>query len=271
VSPGEYEDILKLGQGSLRAAALSDIGKVRRANEDAFALLPEQGLLIVADGMGGHRGGATASKIVVSVLPKMIEQRLASVPQDQVETISRFLRDAVLDLSRQVRQQSAREPSLAGMGATVVVAWVKGKQAFIAHMGDSRAYLYRQGKLKQLTDDHSVVGILLRQGEITPEEARVHPARNQVTRCVGMEGEVYPDVQTLLLSAEDRLLLCTDGLTGMVRDEGIAEILARSDDPQIACGSLVDAANAAGGHDNVTVLVADWRTSDARYSDPRRS
>ena len=252
----------------MHAAALSDIGKVRVTNEDAFALLPEQGLFIVADGLGGHRAGATASKIVVSVLPEMVKQRRAAVQDDETTTISQLLRDTIAELSLTLREHAASEPGLAGMGATVVVACVQGAQAFIAHMGDSRAYLYRQGELKQLTDDHSVVGILLRRGEITPEEARAHPARNRLTRYVGMEHEAYPDVQTLKLSARDRLLLCTDGLMAMMRDEAITEILAHSHDPQLACQALVDSANAAGGHDNVTVLVADWaggpKTSAAR-------
>jgi protein phosphatase len=143
------------------------------------------------------------------------------------------------------------------MGATVVLAFLWGQQVFIAHIGDSRAYLYRRGELRQLTDDHSVVGILLRHGKITPEEAKIHPARNKLSRYVGMEGEVYPDVQRLRPSAGDRLLLCTDGLTTMVPDDAIAEILVNCGDPQMACRSLVEAANAARGQDNVTVLVAD--------------
>jgi len=261
---GAYEDILKLGQVSLRAAALSDIGKVRQNNEDAFALLPEKGLLIVSDGMGGMQGGEIASNIVVTLLPGMVERRLISLSVEEKDTTCLALRDTLVDLSQKVREESIGRHGLAGMGATVVLACIRGDQAFIAHLGDSRAYLFRAGHLTLLTNDHSVVGILLRTGEITPEEAKTHPARNVLSRYAGMEETAYADVQAVPLSIGDRLLLCTDGLTGMVRDEAIAEILAHSGDLQVACQSLVDAANAAGGHDNVTVLVAEWRSNDAR-------
>ncbi|MDI7278161.1 MAG: SpoIIE family protein phosphatase, partial [Anaerolineae bacterium] len=144
-------------------------------------------------------------------------------------------------------------------GATVAAAWLRGGQAHLAHMGDSRIYLYRQGRLSQQTEDHSVVALLLRSGEITPEEARRHPARHQITRHVGMEGEVYADVRTIQLEPGDRLLLCTDGLTGPLDDERVAALLAEHGDPEAACRALVAAANAAGGADNITALVVDWR------------
>jgi protein phosphatase len=256
-------------RGDVRSAGLSDKGKVRPANEDAFAMLSKQGLFIVSDGMGGHQAGATASEIVVRVLPKMLQQRVSALRGNAERAVCRALRDTIVALSQNVRQQSAGQPGLAGMGATVVLAWIRNREAFIAHMGDSRAYLYRGEKLKQLTADHSVVGILLRRREITPEEARVHPARSQISRYVGMDGLVYPDVRTLRLSSGDRLLLCTDGLTGMVSDKTIARILGRYREPEAACRSLVDAANAKGGHDNVTVLVADW-TAPGRSATPTR-
>jgi protein phosphatase len=243
---------------SVRAAALTDVGKMRQANEDAFARLPEQGLFIVSDGMGGHQAGATASKIVVRVLPKMIEQRAEAGRSSRNEVMERLLRDTIVDLSRKIREQSVGQLGLAGMGATVVLAYLWGEKAFLAHMGDSRAYLYRRRKLKQLTKDHSVVGILLRRGEITPDEARKHPARSRLSRYMGMDGEVYPDVEVVRLLSGDRLLLCTDGLTGPVPDRAIAKILGDSDDPDAACRALVEAANVAGGPDNITVLVIDW-------------
>ncbi len=241
----------------LYASALSDIGKVRKGNEDAFALLPERGLFIVSDGMGGHQAGEAASKIVVSVLPGMVEQQVTSVPNDQPETISHALRDMIVELSQRVHQQSAGQAGLAGMGATVVLTYFRGEKAFIAHMGDSRAYLYRRRKLKQLTDDHSLVGILLRHGDITPEEAKVHPGRSRLSRYVGMEGEIYPDVQSVRLAVGDRILLCSDGLTGVVADQVISEILSGSEGPVAACRALVEAANACGGPDNITVLLID--------------
>ena len=157
------------------------------------------------------------------------------------------------------------------MGATVVMALVQDDRAFIAHMGDSRAYLLRRGKLRPLTDDHSIVGILLRTGEIRPEEAEHHPARGQLSRYVGMEDEVYPDVRTVRLASGDRLLLCTDGLTGMVPDDTIMGLLAVSEEPQVACDHLVEAANAAGGKDNITAVIVDWQAPGPVKPRTRRS
>lgn len=244
--------------GVLRAGALTDRGRVRDHNEDAFAVVPEQSLYIVADGMGGHQAGETASKAVVTVLPKMIEQRRAAAGKRDAASLSRTVRDAIAELSRLLRQQSAEQTGLAGMGSTVVLACIPDDTAVIAHLGDSRAYLFRRGKLKQLTNDHSLVGILLRQGEITPAEARVHPARSRISRYVGMQGEAQPEARTLKLLRGDRLLLCSDGLTGMVEDEAIASLLAGAHDPEAACAALVNAANKGGGKDNITVLILDW-------------
>jgi protein phosphatase len=250
----------------VRAAGLTDIGKTRLGNEDAFVLLPEQGLYIVADGMGGHNAGALASEIVVKSLPKMIERRSSSQSGGDAELISSCLQDAIVSLSQKIWTEAASRIDLAGMGATVVVASVQPDQAFIAHMGDSRAYLFRHGELRQLTQDHSVVGILLRQGEITPEEAKHHPARGQVSRYVGMEAEVYPDVQWFPTAAGDRLLMCTDGLTGMVSDSVIGDLLSEFADPERACHALAEAANLAGGKDNITAVIVDWIDNELNES-----
>jgi len=246
----------------LTAAGLTDTGKTRPGNEDAFVLVPDKGLYIVADGMGSHNAGALASKIVVETLPKMIEQRLDGVSSSDTEGISSLLQETLVSLSQRIWKESASKPDLAGMGATVVVANVHADCVFIAHMGDSRAYLLRDGGLRQLTEDHSVIGILLRGGEITAEEAEHHPARGRVSRYIGMEAEVYPDVQWHRAEAGDRLLLCTDGLTGMVSDSAIGEVLSEFPDPERACRALVDAANASGGKDNITALIVDWTDRD---------
>lgn len=243
---------------SVRAAGLTDTGKTRLVNEDAFTLLPDQGLYIVADGMGGHNAGALASKIVVETLPKMIEQWLECISSGDVEAISNHLRDTLVTLSQRVWKESGARQDLAGMGATVVVASIHTEHGFIAHMGDSRAYLFRHKELRQLTQDHSVLGILLRRGEITPEEAKHHPARGRVSRYVGMEATVYPDVQRYPTAPGDRLLLCTDGLTGMAPDSVIKDILNEFTDPERACRALVETANAAGGKDNITAVIVDW-------------
>jgi len=244
---------------AVRAACASDRGRVRQNNEDSCLVAVEQRLFIVSDGMGGHQAGEIASRAVVSVLPKMVEQRLAGVSSPQTPMIELALREAVVGLSGRLREQSAGQAGLKGMGATVALAWLRGSEgmAHLAHMGDSRSYLFRQYRLTQLTEDHSVVALLVKHGEITPEEAREHAARGRLSRYVGMEGEVYPDVRTVNLQGGDRLLLCTDGLTDLVTDEQIAVLMRASPDPETTCQALVVAANAAGGRDNVSVLVID--------------
>jgi protein phosphatase len=242
----------------LKAAALSETGRVRDHNEDAFVLLPESGILAVSDGMGGHQAGETAARAVAGALPILLEHHLGSVPIDEESAALRALRDAIVELSRELFRQSAGRPGLAGMGATVVVACVRDAKLLLAHMGDSRAYLLRAGELAGLTADHSLVGLLLREGEITEDEVAHHPLRGRLSRYVGMEGVVYPDVRALPLAPRDRLLLCTDGLTSTVGDEGIASVLRASASPEAACRALVDAALARGAPDNVTALVADW-------------
>lgn len=242
------------------AAAVSDKGRVRSHNEDACAVLEDRGLFLVADGMGGERAGATASRIVVTILPKMLDEHMGK-PTASPATVRRFLRDTLLRLSQDLHRQSAGEPGLAGMGATVALIYIRGDRAYVAHMGDSRAYLLRRSRLARLTKDHSVIGLLLERGEITPEEARTHPAAGRLTRYVGMADVVYPDVRSRALKAGDRLLLCTDGLTGMVDDRVIRQVLLGESEPGEACRMLVDTANAAGGTDNVSVLVVDWIAS----------
>jgi serine/threonine protein phosphatase PrpC len=248
----------------------SDIGRIREQNEDAFLADPERGLFIVSDGLGGHQAGDVASKAVVQVLPMMLMQRLTSLGKLDARKIRRSLSCAVNELSHGLRRESAGQLGLSGMGATVVAALIRKRWAYIVHMGDSRAYRLRAGQLERLTEDHTVVGLLLRSGEITPEEAETHPARGQLTRFVGMDDDVPPDTRTVHLKKGDRLLLCTDGLTDMLNDGEIAELLMTHQDPNAACHALIDTANNAGGRDNITVIVIDWSLLDlaARARNP---
>lgn len=246
------------------AAALTRTGLVREHNEDAYAMVPAQDLYIVSDGMGGLAGGETASGIVVEALPKLLGERVGPGPIEDAD-LHEILRTTLLELSRTVRRLAARRVGLAGMGATVVLALVREDAVTVAHMGDSRAYRERAGELVQLTEDHSVVGILLRRGEIQPEDVEDHPARGRITRYIGMDAEVDPDVGTFDFIPGDRLLLCSDGLTGVVRDDRVAMLIAESGTPADACRRLADAALAGGGPDNVTVLVAErraWSNAD---------
>ncbi len=241
----------------IRAACLSDVGRVRQQNEDQCLVAAKQGLFIVSDGMGGQQAGEVASRAIVTVLPVMIEQRMARIQTISREAMELALRDAIVELSQRLRAESAGRAGMQGMGATVAVVWLHGSMAHVAHMGDSRVYLFRQGQLVRLTEDHSVVGLLLRRGEITEDEAKTHTARGRLSRYVGMEGEVYPDVRTVELEDGDRLLLCSDGLTNMVGDGKIVEILRVNGEAEAACRGLVEAANEAGGKDNITAVVVD--------------
>jgi protein phosphatase len=237
--------------------AITDIGRVREENQDAYFADPDTGLFLVSDGMGGHQAGALASKVVSEVFPVMVKEKLGKLKSHGTAAMKSMLKKTIVELSRQTRIQSSNQTGLMGMGATLVMALLRGNQAFIANMGDSRAYLCRKGQLSQISEEHSVVGILLRTKEITPQEARYHPARGQLTRFIGMLDEVYPYVCTVTLKPKDRILLCSDGLTGMVEDKEIVKLLQENKNPQDACKMLVDKANAAGGHDNITVVVVD--------------
>jgi len=247
------------GRLALTWGVVTDPGRVRSVNQDAYFTDPDRGLFIVSDGMGGEQGGALASQVVVKVLPAIIQQRLAELNANSARVIRAQLRQAVCELSHRLFAESAAKIELRGMGATVVVALLGRRSVHLAHLGDSRAYLFRQGRLLQLTDDHSVVGILLRRGEITPDEARSHPAQGRLSRFVGMEGEVLPDVTTVGLRRGYRLLLCSDGLTGILSDNQISSVICRNLGCQETCQQLAAVANASGGRDNITAVLLRWR------------
>jgi len=239
-------------------ASLTDVGLHRTENQDAVQADPEIGLFLVSDGMGGAQAGALAARAVSEVLPAMLRARLSTPRVRRPRAIRYWLRREVMRLSRQLWQESAERADLKGMGATLALALVGRDRVHVAHMGDSRIYLFRGGHLERQTEDHSVVGILLRGGKITEVEARGHPARGQLSRHVGMEAAVAPDVASWELQPHDRLLLCSDGLHGMIEDDGIEEMLSREQPPDVICRLLVDAAKQAGGADNVSVVVVDW-------------
>lgn len=246
-----------------RAAGQSDRGQVRQRNEDRFSSQKNPTLYIVSDGMGGQQGGEVASHAVITVLPQLIQQRFAQLKEHHQLTeasIKELLSQSIFDLSQNVRAGSKGVAGLKGMGATVVLVLPYRGCAYLAHMGDSRIYLFRKGKLILQTEDHSVIMALQKYGDIkSGEDVSHHPARGKLSRFVGMEEDVYPDVQTLSLEFGDRLLLCTDGLSGMVSYQTIAQILLDHPypDPKPTCEALIRAANDAGGKDNVTVLLID--------------
>ena len=228
-----------------RMAVVSDTGRRRRRNEDAFVCAPP--LFAVADGMGGAQAGEVASGLAAAVLEEGAgdergEERVASLIQEA---------------NRRVFQRSNEDAATSGMGTTMTVALVDSSGGTIAfgHVGDSRAYRVRDGSLEQLTDDHSLVGELVRSGKLSPEEAETHPQRSVITRALGTEPDVDVDTFTVEARPDDLYLLCSDGLTDMVSADEIFSILDGSDDLEVAGRALIEAANAGGGEDNITVVL----------------
>ena len=229
----------------MRYAGQSDQGKVREENEDSY--FASDFMLAVADGMGGHQAGGLAGRIAVDVISKSITR-----PPGRPRAT---LAHGVAEANRAIRRRAA-ELGRGSMGTTLTVALAKGDRLWIAHVGDSRAYLLRDGQLRQLTQDHSLVADLVRNGQLSETEAREHPKRHIITRALGSDKTVRPDIFSVELNPNDRVLLCTDGLTGVMDDRGIL-VSARAPKPALACSKLVEAANAGGGPDNITVVIGD--------------
>lgn len=225
-------------------AERSDTGRVRSANEDSF--LARSPLFVVADGMGGANAGEVASRTAIETLA-------AGLPpgEDQSSRIEQAIRSA----NAAIHRGSNSDESLRGMGTTITAALIGDTEVTIAHVGDSRAYLLRDGGIEQLTRDHTLVDELVRQGRLTPEEAAVHPQRSIITRALGPEDEVEVDTSVHGLMEGDVLLLCSDGLTGMIDERAISSTVNASRSLSVAAKSLVRQANEAGGRDNITVLL----------------
>ena len=234
----------------LRAGATTDVGRVRTINQDSFLVLDDRGLYAVADGMGGHQGGEVASTLAVEALRATF-----------VGGTSDALAEAIEEANLRIHERGEADPDLQGMGTTVVAVAVveddDGGSLLIANVGDSRGYLFRDGDLTQLTEDHSMVADLVREGRITEAEAEVHPQRNIVTRVLGVYDQVDIDLWPVDVVRGDRLLLCSDGLFNEVAADQTASVLRRLSDPQEAADELVRLANEGGGRDNITVLVVD--------------
>ena len=237
-------------------AGLSDVGLVRPGNEDAWVARPP--LFAVADGLGGHQAGEIASRIAMDTLE---EQAPRGADVAALEAAVRAANSAVIEAARDGKGRT-------GMGTTLTAVVVDGLRLAFAHVGDSRAYLLHEGALKRVTEDHSMVADMIRQGTLTEEESRYHPNRSVITRALGTDPGVVPDAFDIRAEPGDRLLLSTDGLHGQVSDVEIADILRSSQTPAEAARALVDAANGAGGGDNVTVVVVDIDGSGATSPDP---
>ena len=241
-----YKSTPRTRKGALTSfGSRTDIGCLRDHNEDSLVVTPP--LFAVADGMGGHAAGEVASEIAVRVLSELAPEH------PDGEALGRAIEEA----NRAVIQAAREGRGLQGMGTTMTAAMLEGERLVIAQVGDSRAYLLHQGKLQQLTRDHSLMADMIEAGQLTPEEARTHPQRSVITRALGSDAHLHPDIYEINVETGDRLLICSDGLSGMIFDDQIENTLRRVQDPQRCASQLVNEAIAAGGHDNVTVIVAD--------------
>ena len=241
-----YKSTPRTRKGALTSfGSRTDIGCLRDHNEDSLVVTPP--LFAVADGMGGHAAGEVASEIAVRVLSELAPEH------PDVEALGRAIEEANRAVIQAAREGRGRQ----GMGTTMTAAMLEGERLVIAQVGDSRAYLLHQGKLQQLTRDHSLMADMIEAGQLTPEEARTHPQRSVITRALGRDAPHHPDIYEINVETGDRLLICSDGLSGMIFDDQIENTLRRVQDPQRCASQLVNEAIAAGGHDNVTVIVAD--------------
>lgn len=266
----------------ITAAGRTDVGKVRTENEDSYGVYPDLGpdlgLFIVADGLGGHAGGKVASQLAVDEMhrvalawpsepqritgrgaagrPEVWPAEFASLPD-----AAKRLLAALAAANQAVLKGSSARPDLAGMATTVVAVMIEGMTAHLAHVGDSRAYVIRpaapfqEARLLQLTEDHSVVGEYIAQGLMSREAAKVSPYKHLLSRAVGLQDDLPLDLRTMALKAGDRLLLCSDGLTNMLRADAILATVLAARDVEAACEALVARANDEGGEDNITAVM----------------
>jgi len=233
----------------LEAAGRTDVGQVRTSNEDAFGYCVEDGVFALCDGMGGAAAGEVASRIAVDTL---IESLCDARSQ---ENRRKVLEEAIADANERVHARAEQEVALRGMGTTLVALAIGGDHALIGHVGDSRCYLFRKGKLIRKTLDHSLVDEQVRLGQLTQYEAEHSPLRNVITRAIGTQVSVSADIGELDLKHGDILLLCSDGLTRELPDDKIATILGADGHLEELCSQLVNSAKAAGGHDNITAVL----------------
>lgn len=243
------------------SAGLTDVGRKRNHNEDSYLIDEELQLYVVADGMGGHAGGGTASRIAVETIDQ--EMRAAQKQPDnpfagdtplQDSPLPEYLRSAVEKACAAIFKAAQDDPRLAGMGTTTITLCVKGENAIFAHVGDSRAYLIRGDLIQQVSEDHSLVNEQIKAGMITPEEAKHSRYKNIITRSVGFEEEVQVDVMGLVGKPGDFFVLCSDGLANLVEDREIRDVVS-STPLKEAPKKLIELANERGGDDNITVIV----------------
>lgn len=245
----------------ITSCGITDVGVKRTNNEDNYLINDELGLYVVCDGMGGHVGGEFASAIAVNTVEEVLAS-LETTPEIEaaaddgpIEVMRERLRYAVRLAGKRIHEKATLEPEYKGMGTTCLALVVDGANAFVAHVGDSRGYLVRDGRIEQLTEDHSLVNERIRAGLLTPEQARNHKLKNIITRSLGYTEDVEIDIQVRAVRRNDRFLLCSDGLSNLVDPAEMGEIL-RGSGPQDAARRLVHLACERGGDDNITAIVA---------------
>ena len=240
---------------------LTDTGRVRSSNQDAFAIDNELGLWVIADGMGGHVGGNIASELAIASIMNHVRTSAQPWPPsgDRLQHATTILSHAITAGKTAIQERISVAPELSSMGTTVVVAWLcplPAPSVAIAHVGDSRAYMIRDERLAALTTDHSLVQQLVNEGHMTLEESLDHPKRNILVRALGLGYPSTPDIVLHSLDPHDIVLLCTDGLMKMISEEDILSVILESrGSPEVTCQRLINRANAAGGKDNTTVLL----------------
>lgn len=244
----------------IESYGLSNVGMKRSHNEDHYLMNDDLQLYVVADGMGGHLGGEFASKMAVATVEEVV-QRLSESEATEIHGVntenmseSEKLRFAIKEAGRRIYDQSLYDETLKGMGTTTVASYVKDNLAFVANVGDSRGYFIRDGKIEQITEDHSLVSEQVRAGILSANEAKSHRLKNIITRSVGYQEEVDPDIKTLQLKKGDKILMCSDGLSNLVEDREIQGVLSQCSLKE-ACENLVALANERGGDDNITVVI----------------
>ena len=241
----------------ITSCGITDVGLKRGHNEDNFQINEELNLFVVADGMGGHAGGEYASAIAVNTVEEIVSSMAVGGDEvdDPIELTRQKLTHAIRLSGRRIFEKAREQTEFHGMGTTVVVVLVENGNAFVAHVGDSRVYLLRDGAIEQVTEDHSLIAEKIRHGLITPEEAKNHRMRNVITRSLGYQEDVEVDLTVRAIRRGDQYLLCSDGLSGHVEDEEMANLLL-SNSPQNAARKLVVLACDRGGDDNITTVIA---------------
>ncbi|MGP7817556.1 Stp1/IreP family PP2C-type Ser/Thr phosphatase [Niallia sp. 01092] len=237
---------------------MTDKGKVRHHNEDNGAIVfnkSGQRLAIVADGMGGHRAGDVASRLTVEKLTELWNVNDHISTADEAE---KWLRTNILQVNHYVLQHALAHPECDGMGTTIIAVISTENFSSIAHVGDSRCYLYNEDGFKQLTEDHSLVNELVRMGQITKEDAENHPRKNVVLRALGTDENLSIDIMTIMFEQGDMMLICSDGLTNKVTDDQLIEVLKQEASLESKAAALINTANENGGEDNITVVILEY-------------